>query len=103
MGSVGATCETCTNTLRNASKEPTISSNVEDRSISSRSARFSFCIRSSVRLRILTDRADFIPRYFHVEWPDRAIYHTTINTAIGDDPVIHMILDFMMFGDKFPD
>jgi len=54
-------------------------------------------------LRILTDRADFIPRYFHVEWPDRAIYHTTINTAIGDDPVIHMILDFMMFGDKFPD
>jgi hypothetical protein len=30
-----------------------------------------------------------------VEWPDRAIYHTMINTAIGDQAVIRMILDFM--------
>src|ERR1700726_3928472 len=30
------------------------------------------------------ERADFIQKYFHVEWPDRAIYHTKINTAIGD-------------------
>jgi hypothetical protein len=41
------------------------------------------------------ERADFIRRYFHVEWPDRAIYHTMINTAIGDEAVVHMILDFM--------
>jgi len=41
------------------------------------------------------ERADFIQKYFHVEWPDRPIYHTMINTAIGDDAVIHMILDLM--------
>jgi len=41
------------------------------------------------------DRADFIQKYFHVEWPDRAIYHTMINTAIGDEAVAHMILEVM--------
>jgi cytidylate kinase len=41
------------------------------------------------------ERADFILKYFHVEWPDRAIYHSMINTAIGDQAVIHMILDLM--------
>ena len=38
---------------------------------------------------------DFIHKYFGVEWPDRAVYHAMINTAIGDDAVVHMILDFM--------
>jgi len=37
------------------------------------------------------ERADFIQRYFHVEWPDRAIYHTMMNTAIGDEAVVQMI------------
>jgi len=41
------------------------------------------------------ERADFIQKYFHVEWPDRAIYHTMINTAIGDQTVVQMILDLM--------
>jgi cytidylate kinase-like protein len=41
------------------------------------------------------ERADFIQKYFNVEWPDRAIYHTMINTAIGDEEVIRMILDLM--------
>ncbi|HZC24819.1 MAG TPA: cytidylate kinase-like family protein [Candidatus Binatia bacterium] len=41
------------------------------------------------------ERADFIQKYFHVEWPDRAIYHSMINTAIGDEAVIRMILDLM--------
>src|SRR6266404_1348078 len=41
------------------------------------------------------ERVDFIQKYFRVEWPDRAIYHTMINTAIGDEAVVHMILDFM--------
>src|ERR1700692_2539620 len=39
------------------------------------------------------ERLDFIQKYFHVEWPDRPIYHTMLNTAIGDEPVVHMILD----------
>ena len=38
------------------------------------------------------ERADFIRRYFHVEWPDHAIYHTMMNTAIGDEAVVQMIL-----------
>jgi len=41
------------------------------------------------------ERADFIQQYFHVEWPDRAIYNVMINTAIGDEAVIRMILEFM--------
>jgi cytidylate kinase len=41
------------------------------------------------------ERADFILRYFGVQWPDRAIYHSMINTTIGDQAVVHMILDFM--------
>lgn len=41
------------------------------------------------------ERADFIQKYFHVEWPDRAIYHSMINTAIGEESVIRMILDVM--------
>ena len=41
------------------------------------------------------ERADFIQKYFGVAWPDRAIYHTMINTTIGDEAVVHLILDFM--------
>jgi cytidylate kinase len=41
------------------------------------------------------ERVDFIQKYFRVEWPDRAVYHAMINTAIGDEAVVHMILDFM--------
>ncbi|MFZ0879601.1 MAG: cytidylate kinase family protein, partial [Candidatus Acidiferrales bacterium] len=41
------------------------------------------------------ERADFIQKYFHVEWPDRIVYHAMINTAIGEEAVVHMILDFM--------
>src|SRR6202051_4159318 len=41
------------------------------------------------------ERSDFIQKYFRVEWPDRAIYHTMVNTATGDDVVVRIILDFM--------
>jgi cytidylate kinase len=41
------------------------------------------------------ERADFIQRYFRVEWPDRAVYHSMINTAIGDEAVVHTIMDLM--------
>ncbi len=41
------------------------------------------------------ERHDFIQKYFHLEWPHRAIYHAMINTAIGDEAVVHMILDLM--------
>jgi cytidylate kinase len=41
------------------------------------------------------ERADFIQKYFGVEWPDRAVYHAMINTAIGDEAAAHTILDVM--------
>jgi Cytidylate kinase-like family len=41
------------------------------------------------------ERSDFIQKYFHKEWPDRSIYHSMINTAIGDDVVLNMIEDLM--------
>ena len=39
------------------------------------------------------ERADFIQKYFNVEWPDRSVYHAMINTAIGDQAVVHLILN----------
>lgn len=41
------------------------------------------------------ERADFIQKYFHVEWPDRSVYHAMINTVIGDEAVLHAILDLV--------
>ena len=41
------------------------------------------------------ERGDFIQKYFGVEWPDRGIYHTMINTTIGNRAVVDMILDFV--------
>lgn len=45
------------------------------------------------------ERADFIRKYFNVEWPDRAIYHAMINTAIGEEETVNMILHFMKMCD----
>jgi cytidylate kinase len=39
------------------------------------------------------ERADYIRKYFHVEWPDRSLYHAMVNTEIGDEAVVHTILD----------
>jgi cytidylate kinase len=39
------------------------------------------------------ERADFIGKYFKVEWPNRSLYHAMINTAIGDETVVRTILN----------
>ncbi len=50
------------------------------------------------------ERAGFIEKYFHVVWPDRAVYHVMINTAVGDETVVQTIVDFMRsFDSKFKD
>jgi cytidylate kinase len=41
------------------------------------------------------ERADFILKYFKVEWPNRSVYHMMINTEIGDEGVVQTILDVM--------
>src|SRR5712692_9949596 len=46
------------------------------------------------------ERADFIAKYFGVEWPNRAIYHAMINTSVGDETVVQTIVDFMKVFDS---
>ncbi|HLJ24169.1 MAG TPA: cytidylate kinase-like family protein [Candidatus Acidoferrales bacterium] len=41
------------------------------------------------------ERANFLERYFHVEWPSRAVYHVMINTGAGDANVVQSIVDVM--------
>lgn len=41
------------------------------------------------------ERADFIAKYFNVQWPDRDVYHAMINTAPGDEAVACMIQDLI--------
>jgi cytidylate kinase len=41
------------------------------------------------------ERAAFIRTYFHVDWPNRHVYHAMINTAAGDESVVRAILSFM--------
>lgn len=41
------------------------------------------------------ERADFIAKYFHAEWPNRELYHAMINTAPGDAAVIEAIVSLM--------
>ena len=39
------------------------------------------------------DRAAFIKQYFDVDWPARHFFHLMINSTIGDDAVVQMILN----------
>jgi len=39
------------------------------------------------------DRAAFIEKYFHIEWPNRPLYHAMFNTAVGDDVVVNEVLN----------
>ena len=39
------------------------------------------------------DRIEFVKHYFGADWPTRCLYHMMINTAVGDENVISMILD----------
>jgi cytidylate kinase len=41
------------------------------------------------------ERVDFIQKYFGVDWPDRSVYHSMINTTIGDQAVARTILDLI--------
>jgi cytidylate kinase len=39
------------------------------------------------------DRADFIKRYFDVDWPGRHRFHLMVNSGAGDDVAVDIILD----------
>jgi len=39
------------------------------------------------------DRADFIQKYFNVEWPGRHRFHLMVNSGMGDEVAVEVILD----------
>ncbi len=39
------------------------------------------------------DRAEFIKQYFDVEWPGRHRFHLMVNSGIGDEAAVDIILD----------
>jgi len=39
------------------------------------------------------DRAAFIKQHFGVDWPARHYFHLMLNSTMGDEPVVEMILD----------
>lgn len=41
------------------------------------------------------ERADFIQKYFHVEWPARSLYHLMLNTSAGEEAVVQTIVSYM--------
>lgn len=38
------------------------------------------------------DRAEFIRQHFHIDWPERHVYHLMVNTAVGEDASVDTIL-----------
>jgi cytidylate kinase len=41
------------------------------------------------------ERSAFIKNYFHVDWPNRSLYHAMVNTDTGNETVIRAILSFL--------
>jgi len=39
------------------------------------------------------DRADFIKRYFDVEWPGRHRFHVMVNSGMGNETAVEIVLD----------
>jgi cytidylate kinase len=39
------------------------------------------------------DRSDFVRHYFNADWPTRCLYHMMINTSVGNENVLSMIVD----------
>lgn len=47
------------------------------------------------------DRAAFIRHYFGGEWPHRPLYNLMINSQLGDDYVVEMLLQHIAAAEKF--
>lgn len=39
------------------------------------------------------DRAAYIKQYFDLEWPFREVYHLMLNSTLGEDSVVDVVLD----------
>ena len=38
------------------------------------------------------ERAAFIKQHFHIDWPERHVYHLMVNTSMGEDAAVDTIL-----------
>jgi hypothetical protein len=83
--SEGATLQTCRSTLCSASEEPTISSNIESRSICSRNARFSLRVLSSAWTRSLMS----VPLAYQANHPSLVV---TQRVVMDEKPSVVSIL-----------
>ena len=43
--------------------------------------------------RVDRERAAFVKKYYDMTWPTRSLYHMMLNTKVGDDAVIRLILE----------
>lgn len=48
------------------------------------------------------ERIAYVKHYFNANWPTRSLYHVMLNTAVGDEPVIKVILDTMRLVEGSP-
>ncbi len=48
------------------------------------------------------DRIAYIKHYFNADWPTRSLYHLMVNTEVGDENVIAMILNGMQMLESAP-
>jgi cytidylate kinase len=39
------------------------------------------------------ERGAFIEKYFHMQWPNRDLYHAMLNTTAGEETVVRLVLD----------
>ncbi len=46
------------------------------------------------------ERRKFVKHYFGHEWPDRHLFHAMLNTAIGDDATVEVILHLLRAADQ---
>lgn len=48
------------------------------------------------------DRAEYIKRYFDIEWPPRHYFHLMVNTMTGDEIVVETILNSLSLIERQP-
>jgi cytidylate kinase len=49
-----------------------------------------------------SERAAFIRQHFHIEWPERHVYHLMVNTSMGEDAAVETILQAAGLGVQEP-
>ena len=49
------------------------------------------------------DRAEYIKKYFDVEWPDRHYFHLMVNTNMGDQMAVETIVSALSLLEKQPE